>query len=79
MQDAAQSGFMNAWAAATYLVQRGVPFRLAHEQIGKAVRICIEKHCELADLSLEELQAVESCIRSGFLHLPNSAIGAGDP
>jgi argininosuccinate lyase len=58
MQHAAQSGFMNAWAAATYLVQRGVPFRLAHEQIGKAVRMCLEKQCELQDLSLEELRSV---------------------
>jgi argininosuccinate lyase len=60
MQNAAQSGFMNAWAAATYLVQRGVPFRLAHEQIGKAVQMCLEKHCELQDLSLEELHSVNS-------------------
>jgi argininosuccinate lyase len=58
MQHAAQSGFMNAWAAATYLVQRGVPFRLAHEQVGKAVQICLEKQCELQDLSLEELHSV---------------------
>jgi argininosuccinate lyase len=60
MQKAAQSGFMNAWAAATYLVQHGVPFRLAHEQIGKAVQLCLEKHCELQDLSLEELHSVNS-------------------
>jgi argininosuccinate lyase len=60
MQQAAQSGFMNAWASATYLVQRGVPFRLAHEQIGKAVQLCLEKHCELQDLSLEELHSVNS-------------------
>ncbi len=58
MQKAAQSGFMNAWAAATYLVQRGTPFRLAHEQIGKAVQMCLEKNCELQDLSLEELGLV---------------------
>ncbi len=58
MQHAAQSGFTNAWAAATYLVQRGVPFRLAHEQIGKAVQMCLEKQCELQDLSLEELRSV---------------------
>ena len=58
MQKAAQSGFMNAWAAATYLAQRGVPFRVAHEQIGKAVQMCLEKHCELQDLSLEELRSV---------------------
>jgi argininosuccinate lyase len=60
MQKASQSGFMNAWAAATYLVQRGVPFRLAHEQVGKAVQLCLEKHCELQDLSLEELQSVNA-------------------
>ncbi len=58
MQQAAQTGFMNAWAAATYLVRRGVPFRLAHEQVGKAVQLCLEKGCELQDLSLEELQKV---------------------
>ena len=58
MQHAAESGFMNAWAAATYLVQRGVLFRLAHEQIGKAVQMCLEKQCEVQDLSLEELRSV---------------------
>jgi argininosuccinate lyase len=58
LQHAAESGFMNAWAAATYLVQRGVPFRLAHEQIGKAVQMCLERQCELQDLSLEELRSV---------------------
>ena len=58
MQKAAQSGFMNAWAAATYLVQRGVPSRLAHEQIGKAVQMCVGKECELQDLSLDELRSV---------------------
>jgi argininosuccinate lyase len=58
MQQAAQSGFMNAWAAATYLVERGVPSRLAHEAVGKAVQLCIERGCELQDLSLEQLQQI---------------------
>jgi argininosuccinate lyase len=56
MQEAAQSGWLNAWAAATYLAERGVPFRLAHEKIGNAVRLCLEKGCELQELSLEELR-----------------------
>jgi argininosuccinate lyase len=56
MQAAAESGFMNAWAGAMYLVQRGVPFRLAHEQIGKAVQTCLARKCELLDLPLEELR-----------------------
>ena len=58
MQKAAASGFMNAWAAATYLVDRAVPSRLAHERIGKAVQICLERNCELKDLSLQELQSL---------------------
>jgi argininosuccinate lyase len=66
MNEAAQSGFMNAWAAATYLVQRGVPSRLAHEQIGKAVKLCLEKNCELQDLTLEELRAMHPAFDEGF-------------
>src|ERR1700723_3378924 len=66
MQKAAHSGFMNAWAAATYLVRRGVPFRLAHEQIGRAVQMCLEKHCELQDLSLEELRLVNQKFDQDF-------------
>jgi argininosuccinate lyase len=66
MQEAAQTGFMNAWAAATYLVQRGVPFRLAHEQVGKAVQLCLEKGCELRDLSLEELRKLNPAFEQDF-------------
>jgi argininosuccinate lyase len=66
MNEAAQSGFMNAWAAATYLVKRGVPSRLAHEQIGKAVRLCVEKQCELQDLTLEELRTVNPAFDESF-------------
>jgi argininosuccinate lyase len=66
MEQAAQSGFTNAWAAATYLVKRGVPSRLAHERIGKAVQLCQEKNCELQDLTLEELRALDSAFESDF-------------
>jgi argininosuccinate lyase len=66
MQEAAQFGFMNAWAAATYLVQRGVPFRLAHEQIGKAVQLCLEKDCELQDLSVEDLRRLNPLFDTDF-------------
>jgi len=66
MQETAQSGFMNAWAAATYLVQRGVPFRLAHAQIGNAVQQCVEKDCELQDLSLEDLRRLNPLFNRDF-------------
>jgi len=57
MQAAAQSGYLNAMAAATYLVHKGVPFRTAHEKIGNAVRFALEKGVELDQLSLVELRA----------------------
>jgi argininosuccinate lyase len=66
MQNAAQTGFMNAFAAATYLTQRGVPFRLAHEQIGKAVAICLDKDCELQDLPIEELRTLNPAFDQDF-------------
>jgi argininosuccinate lyase len=66
MQQAAQSGFMNAWAAATYLVKRGVPSRLAHERIGKAVQMCVERGCELQDLALEELRSLNPAFDQDF-------------
>jgi argininosuccinate lyase len=47
---------MNALAAAAWMVKRGVPFRHAHEAVGKAVRICVERGCEIENLSTEELQ-----------------------
>jgi argininosuccinate lyase len=57
MSEAAESGYLNAMAAATYLVHKGVPFRTAHEKIGNAVRFALEKGVELGGLSLEELRA----------------------
>jgi len=51
MQQAATCGFMNAQAAAAHLVRRGMPFRRAHELIGRAVRLCVERGCELEQLS----------------------------
>jgi argininosuccinate lyase len=66
MNEAAQSGFMNAWAAATYLVKRGVPSRLAHEQVGKLVKLCVEKNCELQDLTMEELCTLNPAFEETF-------------
>jgi len=74
MQQAAQSGFMNAWAAATYLVNRGVPSRLAHERVGKAVQMCLDRGCELRDLTLEELRSLSPAFGEDFyeaLSLPS--------
>ncbi|WP_109484733.1 argininosuccinate lyase [Occallatibacter savannae] len=56
MRQAAQTGYLNAMAGATYLVHKGVPFRTAHEKIGNAVRFALEKQVELNELSLEDLR-----------------------
>ena len=56
MRAAAETGFLNALAAAGYLMRRGTPFRRAHEQVGRAVRLCLEEECELQHLSLAQLQ-----------------------
>jgi argininosuccinate lyase len=56
MRAACDHGFLNAMAAATYLVYKGIPFRTAHEKIGQAVRYCLEKGCELGDLTMDELK-----------------------
>jgi argininosuccinate lyase len=66
MQAAAESGFMNAWAAATYLVKRGVPSRLAHERVGKAVQLCLERKCELQELPLAELRQFDAAFGEEF-------------
>jgi argininosuccinate lyase len=56
MKTAAETGYLNAMAAATYLTHKGVPFRKAHEKIGNAVRFALETGRELNELTLEELR-----------------------
>lgn len=56
MRAAALQGFATATDLADYLVKRGVPFRDAHEAVAHAVRECETKGCDLADLSVAELQ-----------------------
>jgi argininosuccinate lyase len=58
MRSACETGYLNAMAAATYLVHKGMPFRTAHERIGAAVRLGLEKGCELGELTLSDLQAI---------------------
>ncbi len=64
MRAACETGFMNALAAATYLVGRGIPFRQAHEIVAHAVQVCLEKGCELQDLTLDELRSLSPAIAS---------------
>ncbi len=53
---AARKGFATATDLADYLVRKGIPFRDAHEAVGKAVAYCLDKGTDLSDLGLHELQ-----------------------
>ena len=55
-QAAATSGYMNATELADYLVRKGMPFREAHETVGKIVIRGIQIGKELEQLTIEELQ-----------------------
>ncbi len=62
MREAAMKGFATATDLADYLVRKGIPFRDAHEIVGKAVALGVEKGCDLADLGLEELRSFSPAI-----------------
>ena len=62
MREAARRGFSTATDLADYLVVKGVPFREAHEIVGKAVRYGIEESKDLAEMSLDELQQFSKII-----------------
>lgn len=66
MNASASSGFMNAWAAAAYLVERGVPSRLAHEAVGKAVALAVERGADLQQLPLADLKEIHSEFDTDF-------------
>jgi argininosuccinate lyase len=51
---AASSGYMNATELADYLVRKGMPFRQAHEVVGKIVMKAIESGKELEQMDLNE-------------------------
>ena len=66
MKTAATMGYLNAMAAATYLSNKGVPFRKAHEIVGQAVRLGLESSRELNDLKIEELRKLSDAFAGDF-------------
>lgn len=56
MERAAGQGFSTATDVADYLVRKGLPFRDAHEAVGKAVAYCVENEMNLEELTLAEWQ-----------------------
>jgi argininosuccinate lyase len=72
---------------ADYLVNRGMPFRKAHEAVGRAVSRCGQLGCELNELSIEEYKAISNLFEAdihGILSVDRSmnsrqAVGAPSP
>ena len=62
MRKAAMQGFSTATDLADYLVRKGLPFRDAHEVVGKAVALGVETGRDLSEMRLEELQSFSSSI-----------------
>ena len=62
---AATHGYLNATELADYLVRKGMPFREAHETVGRIVVHAIERGVELDDLSLTDLNSFSPLIDQG--------------
>ncbi|HEX2796882.1 MAG TPA: argininosuccinate lyase [Immundisolibacter sp.] len=75
MRSAARAGFATATDLADYLVRRGLPFRDAHEAVGRAVREGVVSGRDLAEFTLDELRAFSPLIEAdvfGVLTLEGS-------
>ncbi len=60
--EAARRGFSTATDLADYLVRKGLPFRDAHEVVGKAVRAGVDSGRDLSEMSLAELRRFSDVI-----------------
>ncbi|MEK7376521.1 MAG: lyase family protein, partial [Candidatus Margulisiibacteriota bacterium] len=63
MKAAVETGWLTATDLADYIVEKGIPFRQAHEIVGKIVRYCIDNNKELYALSKKEF--TQYCDRIG--------------
>ncbi len=64
MRTAAAQGFSTATDLADYLVRKGIPFRDAHEIVGKAVALGVREGRDLAELTIDELREFSERIES---------------
>jgi argininosuccinate lyase len=64
MRQATMQGFATATDLADYLVRKGIPFRDAHEIVGKAVAFGIAEGRDLSQMELQELQRFSSQIEA---------------
>lgn len=61
-REAAAKGFLNATELADYLVKKGMPFRTAHDTVGKIVLLGLDQGKELGELSIDEIRSISADI-----------------
>jgi len=64
MHASAKQGYATATDLADYLVNKGLPFRDAHEVVGSAVAYAIQKDKDLSEFTLQEMQAFDRRIEA---------------
>ena len=69
MREAASQGYLNATDLADYLVRKGMPFREAHEVVGRIVLHAMERGVELQYLQIAELQKFSELIREDVFEI----------
>lgn len=76
MQESTENDFSNATELADYLAEKGLPFREAHEIVGKLVLDSIKHGKNIQDWDLEELQAYHPLIEEDiYIYLrPETAV-----
>ncbi len=82
MLRAASTGYATATDLADYLVRKGLAFRDAHAIVGRLVATGINEHKDLAELSLEQLQAESDLIQEDvyqFLDIHGSVASRSHP
>ncbi len=78
MAEAVHKDFSNATDLADYLVRKGLPFRQAHEVVGKCVAYAIEQGKFLPDISLVEYKEYSNLFEQDLLEVlkPENCVAA---
>ncbi|PGZ91551.1 argininosuccinate lyase [Bacillus sp. AFS029533] len=71
MYEAVKNDYSNATDLADYLVRKNIPFRQAHEIVGKTVLYAIENHKFLGELKLEEFKMINEVFEEDIYHTLN--------
>ncbi len=77
-EKAFEDEFLFATDIAEYLVRKGVPFREAHDIVGKLIRRCIDDKLNISDLSISELKVFSKFIGEDVFDLLNPETSVGN-